>query len=148
MPEKIGAHTRSRMMAGIRSVDTRPEMAVRTFLHREGFRFRLHGKGLPGRPDVVLPRWKAVIFVHGCFWHGHVDCRYFKIPKTRTEFWVAKINANRIRDARAIKSIANAGWRVFTIWECAIRNEPVTALNRLAAFIRTDTRIAEIAAGA
>jgi len=114
---------RSRMMAGIRSRNTKPEILVRCGLHRRGLRFRLHVRGLPGTPDLVLPRWRVVIFVHGCFWHGH-DCPYFRWPKTRPEFWRGKINSNRERDRKAAAQLHTAGWRVLVIWECAFRGKP------------------------
>jgi len=116
---------RSRMMAGIRSRNTKPERVVRCGLHRRGLRFRLHARDLPGSPDLVLPRWQTVIFVHGCFWHGH-DCRYFHWPKTRAEFWRDKINGNRERDSRIKVQLHTAGWRVVVIWECAFRGKPMT----------------------
>lgn len=112
--------TRSRMMAGIKGKNTSPELYVRKALHARGFRFRIHTTHLPGKPDLVLPKYKAAIFVHGCFWHGH-NCHYFKIPKTRTEFWLAKIEGNKKRDIQQIKSLNNNGWRVLIIWECAVR---------------------------
>lgn len=114
--------TRSKMMSGIRSKDTKPEMAVRGFLHRQGFRFRLHRKDLPGTPDLVLPKHRAVVFVHGCFWHGH-NCRYFRLPKTRTEFWSEKISGNRARDARNEEALRASGWKVIVIHECEIRDD-------------------------
>lgn len=122
MVDIVDAATRSRMMAGIRGKNTKPEMAVRQALHHAGFRFRLHRKDLPGKPDIVLPRYKAVIFVHGCFWHGH-DCRYFRIPGTRTDFWLGKISQNKSRDARTEEQLRAAGWHVFIIWECWIRDK-------------------------
>lgn len=114
--------TRSRMMAGIRSKNTKPEMVVRRFLHGMGFRYRLHRKDLPGTPDLVFSKRKTVIFVHGCFWHGH-DCRYFKLPGTRTEFWMDKISANKARDARSQSALRKAGWHVIVIHECEIRDD-------------------------
>lgn len=120
MTDVVDKATRSRMMSGIRSKNTKPEMLIRKALHARGFRFRLHVKDLPGKPDLVFPKYKAVIFVHGCFWHGH-DCRYFKIPKTRTAFWLDKIESNRQRDRRDIAALNALGWRVFLIWECSIR---------------------------
>lgn len=111
---------RSRMMSGIRGKDTRPELAVRSALHRAGFRFRLHRKDLPGRPDLVFPRYRAVLLIHGCFWHGH-DCHLFKWPSTRQDFWRSKIEANIARDGRQRSALLNAGWRVGIIWECAIK---------------------------
>lgn len=107
-------------MAGIRPKNTKIEMAVRTGLHRRRLRFSLHRKNLPGCPDIVLRRWRAVILVHGCFWHGH-DCHLFKWPKSDAEEWRAKIEGNRLRDARDRKALADAGWRVLTIWECSLR---------------------------
>lgn len=108
------------MMAGIRGKNTRPEIIVRRLLHRAGFRFRLHARDLPGRPDIVLPRWRAVIQVHGCFWHGH-DCHLFRMPGTRREFWEAKIAANRGRDAASRVALADLGWRQLEVWECALK---------------------------
>ncbi|MCY3673223.1 MAG: very short patch repair endonuclease [Alphaproteobacteria bacterium] len=116
----VAPAVRSRMMAGIKGKDTRSEMSVRSALHRMGFRFRVHRKDLPGRPDLVFPKHKAVIFVHGCFWHGH-GCHLFKWPKTRSEFWRNKINSNVARDGRNLSALADYGWRVATIWECAIK---------------------------
>lgn len=116
----VDAATRSRMMAGIRGRDTKPEMLIRRGLHRRGFRFRLHDRKLPGRPDLVLPKHDAAIFVHGCFWHGH-DCQLFRWPKTRNEFWREKISGNRARDERATAQLEETGWRVLTVWECAMR---------------------------
>ncbi len=112
--------TRSRNMAAIRGADTKPEMIIRRGLHARGFRFRLHDRKLPGRPDLVFPRFAAVVFVNGCFWHGH-DCALFKWPKTREEFWREKIEGNRGRDARSTEMLLAAGWRVATVWECALK---------------------------
>lgn len=126
------------MMAGIRGKNTRPEMILRRGLHARGFRFRLHDKRLPGSPDLVFPGRRAVIFVHGCFWHGH-DCHLFKLPGTRQEFWRAKIEGNVIRDAAAEDALVTAGWRVLTIWECALKGRermPVeTMLDRVTAWL-------------
>lgn len=110
------------MMSGIRGKNTKPEMFVRRGLHSLGFRFRVHEKNLPGKPDLVMKKYKAVIFVNGCFWHGH-KCHLFKMPKTRTEFWKGKIDSNRKNDARVRKHLVEAGWRVLDIWECAIRGK-------------------------
>jgi DNA mismatch endonuclease (patch repair protein) len=107
-------------MSRIRSKNTKPELLLRRGLHAIGFRFRLHRKDLPGRPDLVFPARRAVIFVHGCFWHGH-DCPLFRLPATRREFWQAKIDGNRSRDLRDRARLAAGGWRVLTIWECALR---------------------------
>lgn len=112
---------RSYNMSRIKSRDTKPEMLVRKFLHAKGFRYKLHDKKLPGKPDIVLPKYKTVIFVHGCFWHGHTNCKYFKIPQTRTEWWTDKINTNIANDTKAIKAIKKDGWKLITIWECALK---------------------------
>jgi len=108
------------MMAGIRGKNTKPEIIVRRLLHRLGYRFRLHRKDLVGRPDIVLPKWRTVIFVNGCYWHGHEDCHLFRPPKTRTQFWTDKIEGNRARDRRNHSALKDAGWKVLIIWECAV----------------------------
>ena len=120
MADIVSAAVRSRMMSGIRSTNTKPEMVVRQGLHRLGFRFRLHDRRLPGSPDLVFLRYRAALFVHGCFWHGH-DCHLFKWPSTRTDFWRAKIIRNREIDASASIALLAAGWRVGLVWECAIK---------------------------
>lgn len=112
--------TRSRMMSSIRGRDTRPELALRRALHRRGLRFRVHAKELPGRPDLVLPRWRVVVLVHGCFWHRHQGCRYATTPATRPEFWQDKFRRNMERDARNEEQLAAAGWRIARVWECAL----------------------------
>lgn len=122
MTDIVDPATRSRMMSGIRGKNTKPEIIVRQALHKAGFRFRLHRKDLPGNPDIVLPRYRAVIFVHGCFWHGH-GCRYFKVPKTRTDFWLDKIMANAKRDRQKEDALRATGWTVLTVWECEIRDK-------------------------
>lgn len=114
---------RSYNMSRIRSRDTKPEMIVRRFLHAQGFRFRLHDKKLPGKPDLVLPKYKTVIFVHGCFWHGHEGCKYFVIPKTRTDWWLDKINGNRAKDEKTKLKLALNKWRIITIFECELKKE-------------------------
>ena len=113
--------TRSRMMSGIKSKNTRPELAVRQFLHARGLRYRLHARELPGRPDLVFPSRRAVVFVHGCFWHRHQNCRYATTPATRTEFWLAKFRDNVNRDFRNRDALLALGWRPFVIWECETR---------------------------
>jgi DNA mismatch endonuclease (patch repair protein) len=112
--------TRSRMMAGIKGKNTKPELAVRRALHALGFRYRIHARNVPGRPDLTLPKFRAAIFVHGCFWHGH-DCSLFRLPATRSEFWLDKIDRNRARDAHVAAELSGAGWRRLSIWECAFR---------------------------
>ena len=108
------------MMAGIRGRNTKPELVIRSVLHRRGFRFRLHRRDLPGKPDLVFPKHRAVILIHGCFWHGH-GCHLFRWPKTREDFWRGKINSNVARDRRQISALLDSGWRVATIWECALK---------------------------
>lgn len=143
MAEKISPEVRSRMMSGIRGANTKPELLVRRHLHRAGLRFRLFAKDLPGRPDVVLPKWGTVVLVHGCFWHGHKGCRYFRLPKTRTDWWKAKIEGNVARDIRAEAQLRESGWRVAVVWECALRADPDETLSRLVEFIRSDETSAE-----
>lgn len=145
MTEKISPETRSRMMSGIRASNTKPEKQVRSGLHANGFRFRLHEHSLPGSPDIVLKRWRVAVFVHGCFWHGHEGCSYFRVPKTRTDFWVNKIAGNAKRDARAIEILRDRGWRVAVVWECALRADGARAVTMLSEFIRSEAGFAEIA---
>ncbi|WP_197052785.1 very short patch repair endonuclease [Acidithiobacillus ferrivorans] len=110
------------MMSGIRGKNTKPEMLIRRLLHRQGFRFRLHVCHLPGKPDIVFPRYHAIIFVHGCFWHGH-NCSLFKLPGTHEDFWREKISRNRSNDQKAIEALLRGGRRVCVVWECAIRGQ-------------------------
>jgi len=114
--------TRSFNMSRIRSKDTKPEMIVRRFLFRKGYRFRLHDKKLPGTPDLVLRKYKTVIFINGCFWHGHEACKYYVVPKTRTEWWLKKINRNKQLDSENIKKLTASGWKVITIFECELKD--------------------------
>ncbi|MNL17484.1 Very short patch repair protein [compost metagenome] len=109
------------MMAGIKGRNTKPELVLRRALHRAGFRYRLHRRDLPGKPDLVLPRFGAVVFVHGCFWHRHRDCRFCTTPKSNAEFWLKKFEGNVARDAAAIESLCKSGWRVAIVWECSLR---------------------------
>ncbi len=120
MTDTVSREVRSRMMAGIGGSNTRPEIIVRQVLHRNGFRFRLHRKDLPGRPDIVLPRYKTAIFVNGCFWHVH-GCRLSKLPAGNASFWRDKLAGNRVRDAKVNQKLLQMGWRVVTVWECATR---------------------------
>jgi DNA mismatch endonuclease (patch repair protein) len=113
--------TRSYNMSRIKGKNTKPEMLVRRFLHANGFRYRLHVKNLPGKPDIVLPKYKTVIFVHGCFWHGHENCKYFVVPKTRTEWWLNKINGNIASDRKAFYALQELGWKVIEVWECDLK---------------------------
>lgn len=114
---------RSEVMSRIKSRDTQPERAVRSLLHRLGYRFRLHRADLPGKPDIVLPRYKTVIFVNGCFWHRHEGCRFAYTPKTRIDFWQKKFSENVFRDQRAQESLMASGWKVIVIWECELREQ-------------------------
>ncbi|MHA3062870.1 very short patch repair endonuclease [Acinetobacter sp. ANC 4641] len=123
MMDIVDSATRSRMMAGIKSRNTKPELLIRSILHHRGFRFRLHVKDLPGKPDIVLPKYHTVIFIHGCFWHGHENCRLFKLPGTRSEFWQKKIETNRKNDSRSVGSLREKDWKVCVVWECRIRKE-------------------------
>ena len=132
MTDVVDAATRSRMMSGIRGRNTRPEMTVRIFLHSQGFRFRLHRKDLPGVPDIVLPKYKTVIFVHGCFWHRHPNCRFATMPKTNIKFWNNKFESNVARDKKNETALKASGWHVLIIWECELN---VENLHRLASII-------------
>ncbi len=122
MTDVVNKATRSRMMAGIKGKNTVPELVLRQAMHKRGFRFRLHVKQLPGRPDLLFPKYKAAVFVHGCFWHRHRNCRYATTPATRTEFWQTKFAANVARDSLLVMALINSGWRVAIIWECSLRN--------------------------
>lgn len=127
---------RSYNMSKIRSTDTKPEILVRKFLFKNGFRYRLHSKRLVGKPDIVLPKYKSVIFVHGCFWHGHMNCKNAKTPVSNNSFWVNKIVSNGDRDKRNIKALKKLGWKIYTIWECQLtklkaEKTLTTLMNRL-----------------
>ena len=113
---------RSRNMSAIKSKNTKPEIKVRKVLHSMGYRFRLHSKDLPGSPDIVLPKYKTVIFVHGCFWHRHQNCKYASTPKTRQEFWNKKFNDNILRDKKNLEILSSLGWKIIIIWECETKN--------------------------
>ena len=123
MTDIVDPQTRSRMMSGIRARDTKPEMTVRRLLHAMGYRFRLHAKDLPGKPDIVFRRRRVAIFVHGCFWHRHPDpdCKLAPMPKSRVEFWTAKLEGNRARDNANIASLEAMGWQVLVIWQCQLK---------------------------
>lgn len=130
MADVVDPATRSRMMSGIRGKNTKPELLIRKALHARGFRYRLHCD-LPGKPDICLPKHRAVIFVHGCFWHGH-DCHLFKWPSTRPEFWRDKIERNRAVDAAAEAALGEGGWRVAVVWECALKGRARRPLDQVA----------------
>ncbi|WNJ21294.1 very short patch repair endonuclease [Pontibacter sp. G13] len=121
MTDKLSPAQRSRLMGKVKRRDTIPELLVRKYLHAAGYRFRVDVAKLPGRPDIVMRKFKTAIFIHGCFWHGHENCSLFKIPKTRTDWWQAKIDRNRSRDAAAIEALREEGWRVWVIWECELK---------------------------
>jgi DNA mismatch endonuclease (patch repair protein) len=122
MVDVVDSATRSRMMAGIQGKNTKPELLVRKYLHARGLRYRLHAKELPGKPDLVLPKFKAVVFVHGCFWHQHSGCKYATTPSSRPGYWANKLSENVARDAYQIAALRDLGWRVFVVWECELRN--------------------------
>ena len=123
---------RSYNMSQVKSKDTKPEMIVRRFLHSNGFRYRLHDKKLPGKPDIVLPKYKTIIFVNGCFWHGHVGCKYSKLPKTRHKWWSEKIEYNKTNDKKNNNLLKKSGWKIIIIWECVLKtNKSQKILNKL-----------------
>ena len=120
MADILEPAVRSYIMSQIKSKDTKPEMTVRRFLFANGFRFRTHDKKLPGKPDLVLKKYNTVVFVHGCFWHGHENCKHFKMPKSRREYWVPKIENNIARDRNNIQEVLSLGWNIIVIWECEL----------------------------
>jgi DNA mismatch endonuclease (patch repair protein) len=138
--------TRSRMMAAIKGRNTKPELATRRALHSRGFRFRLCVKNIPGRPDLVFPKFKAVIFVHGCFWHRHEGCKYCTTPSTRPDFWQSKFRQNIARDCTVRATLLSSGWRVSIAWECALRTpeQIETAADLLSSWLRGDAAEFEI----
>ncbi|WP_377809007.1 very short patch repair endonuclease [Azospirillum sp. A29] len=147
MADRLTEEQRRLNMSRIRGRDTKPEFVVRRLLHGLGFRYRLHGTDLPGRPDIVLPKWKTVVFVNGCFWHGH-GCRLFKWPATREEFWRHKIGRNVERDAETRRKLDELEWRVVNVWECALKGSerlrPEELGERLTSFIRSEERCMDI----
>ncbi|MDG4720188.1 MULTISPECIES: very short patch repair endonuclease [Thalassospira] len=122
MADIVSPEQRSKMMSKIRATDTRPEILVRKALYARGFRYRLHDRQLPGKPDLVLPKYNAVIFVHGCFWHGH-DCHLFRWPKSREEFWREKLSRNRLRDSQALVQLHDKQIRTLIVWECSLKGK-------------------------
>ena len=147
MVDVVDTATRSRVMSGIRGRDTKIEVAIRKALHARGLRYRTDARGLPGRPDIVLPRWRAAVLVHGCFWHAH-DCGLCRIPATRPDFWRDKLEGNAARDGRNLTALLDLGWRVATVWECALRGKGPQALidvaDRLATWVRGEDRMIEL----
>lgn len=148
MVDIVSSEVRSRMMSGIKGKDTKPEILIRQLLHRAGYRFRLHRKDLPGRPDIVLSRYNAALFVNGCFWHGHEDCHLFGLPKSRQDFWKVKISGNQVRDLRKQKELFERGWRVGVVWECTLKGKMAldhdSILKGLEEFIRGDAPFYEL----
>lgn len=128
---------RSYNMSRIKGKNTKPELVVRRYLHAQGLRYRLHLGNLPGTPDIVLPKYKTVVFIHGCFWHAHEGCRYFVVPKTRTEFWLNKIGRNVANDHKQQAELTALGWKVVTVWECELK--PQRLQNTLAALVEDIT---------
>ncbi|WP_293687901.1 very short patch repair endonuclease [Thiolapillus sp.] len=148
MPDVVSPEARSRMMAGIRGKDTKPELIIRKGLHPRGFRYKLHDRKLPGKPDLCFPKYRAVILVNGCFWHGH-DCHLFKWPSTRNAFWKEKITSNKERDKKNVCALKKLGWRVLVIWECALkgttRHDPEYVIKEVEQWLKTgnDHRVIE-----
>lgn len=136
MADIVTPEVRSRMMRGIKGKNTKPEIQLRKQLFKAGFRYRLHSKNLPGKPDIVLPKWNAAIFVHGCFWHRHAGCSLTTTPSTRTEFWKQKFDANVERDSRNKENLINAGWRVATVWECGLRTNLEDVVSSLSDWLK------------
>lgn len=134
MADRVNRQTRSRIMSRIRGKDTKPELLIRSALHRLGFRFRLHYRWLPGSPDIVLPKYRAAIAINGCFWHGH-SCHLFKWPQSRVDFWKEKIATNQVRDEKNLSARRDQGWRTLTIWECAIQGRRRIELDELMATV-------------
>lgn len=125
MADVHSTEVRSYNMSKIKGKNTKPELIVRSLLHKNGFRYRLHSKDLPGKPDIALIKYKTIVFVHGCFWHGHEGCKYFVIPKTRTKFWMDKINRNKAKDAEVFDALTELGWKIITIWECDLKKDKI-----------------------
>jgi len=135
----VDKQTRSRMMAGIRGKNTKPELTLRRALHRAGFRYRIHDSKLPGKPDLVFPMYKALIFIHGCFWHQHSNCWWNKAPSSNTEFWKNKLGQNAERDVRNVEELRRRGWRIAIVWECSFRlSDPDPVVARVQQWLRSD----------
>jgi DNA mismatch endonuclease (patch repair protein) len=138
MADTVSKSKRSEIMSKIRGVNTKPELVVRQYLFSKGFRYRLHNKSLAGRPDICLKKYKCLIFVNGCFWHGHKDCNIYVMPKTNKKFWYSKIKNNTQRDLRNIKELRKQGWNVIVIWECQLKKAVLeTTLKELAKQIKS-----------
>ena len=146
MVDTIDKETRSRMMAAIRGKNTKPEMVLRKALHARGFRYRLHGKGIFGKPDLVFRKFKAVVFVHGCFWHRHSGCRYSHIPSSNRDFWQNKLNRNVARDQAVVHKLLETEWRIATVWECSLKtqNDVDISVEKLTEWLKSSTSLLEI----
>jgi DNA mismatch endonuclease (patch repair protein) len=147
MADIVSPEKRSLMMAGIKGKNTKPELIIRSGLHRTGFRYKLHTKDLPGKPDLVFPKYRAVIFVHGCFWHGH-DCHLFKWPSSKPDFWKAKITRNQELDLINIEKLLHSGWRVGVVWECTLKGKTkkpiINIITELSDWLKSDIQTLEI----
>lgn len=146
MTDTVDVATRSRIMSAIRGKNTKPELLVRRLLHGQGFRFRVNVGNMPGKPDIVFPRFRAVIFVNGCFWHGH-DCPIFKMPKSRVDYWQKKIEGNRTNDHLAALALFAEGWRVAVVWECSLqkKNKKIEdVITQISAWLRSNQTFMEI----
>ena len=146
MPDLLDPKQRSLLMSRVRGKNTKIEQTVRSFLHKNGFRFRKYSKSLPGSPDVILPKYSAVVFIHGCFWHGHTNCIKSHLPSTRIEFWRDKMNSNRERDQRKYNQLFNNGWRIAVVWQCSLKNKSSTldTIDRLVNWIYSQEKWIEI----
>ena len=146
MADIVSPAIRSRMMSGIGGKNSLPELLIRRLLFSAGYRFRLHRRDLPGTPDIVMPGKQIAIFVHGCFWHAHQGCKYFKVPKTRPDFWAAKLQANINRDHKSVDALVKMGWRVLCVWECATRDHKTCELlgNEMVHWINSNAPLGEI----
>lgn len=144
MTSKDVDSARSRNMRAIRSRDTGPELLLRRGLHARGFRYRVAPRAVVGRPDLVLPRWRTAILVHGCFWHAHAGCRFFKLPKTREVFWRDKLQGNVERDERTLMRLQEEGWRVVVVWECALRTAREGTIMEVERFLRSEAHFLEL----
>lgn len=132
MPDVHSKEVRSYNMSRIKSINTKPEILLRKELFKLGFRYRIHDKKLPGKPDIVLKKYKTIIFIHGCFWHGHENCKYFVIPKTRTEWWLDKINKTKENDKNNYKKLKEIGWKIITVYECELKKQYIEqTINRI-----------------
>jgi DNA mismatch endonuclease, patch repair protein len=146
MVDIVKPEVRSRMMSGIRGKDTQPELLLRRGLFARGIRFRLHVASLPGRPDIVIPKHRVAILIHGCFWHAHKGCKYFRLPGGNRRFWAEKLGRNRKRDVQDAAKLQASGWRIAIVWECATRVSSTAVLDALFGFLRSDHHSLEILA--